>query len=279
MEDHKVSRGSRVSVRNRYTVFLCEDDFDRLSPARDNLIDKLERHLAKHVRSKRYEMAGDVCIDIVLDTDLRLGRFGILAEREAPGFVEQDLSGKVTHDAPGEEQWQMPAAAMQVAPNRAAPARDAFAAPTGTRAVRRLSAEAAAHAAAAGAPQAAPAGISRTHPADFGNGGSTRIIAPGDAAELGLARTTIVIRSGNRVREYSHGRVIVGRAHDADFRIDNPDVSRRHAAIYWHDGTIMLEDLGSTNGTMVNGYPVSSTAVVPSDVIVIGDCRMNVDAR
>ena len=55
MEDHKVSRGSRVSVRNRFTIFLCEDDFDRLSPSRDDLISKLERHLAKHVRSKRYE--------------------------------------------------------------------------------------------------------------------------------------------------------------------------------------------------------------------------------
>jgi len=38
-------------------------------------------------------------------------------------------------------------------------------------------------------------------------------------------------------------------------------------------------DLGSTNGTMVNGYPVSSTVVRPGDVIVIGDCRITVEAR
>jgi pSer/pThr/pTyr-binding forkhead associated (FHA) protein len=41
----------------------------------------------------------------------------------------------------------------------------------------------------------------------------------------------------------------------------------------------MLEDLGSTNGTMVNGYPISSTVVTPRDVVVIGDCRMSIDIR
>ena len=109
--------------------------------------------------------------------------------------------------------------------------------------------------------------------------GSTRVIPPAQAAELGLARETIVVKSGNRVREYSQGRVIVGRASDADFRIDNPDVSRRHAAIFWSNGKIVVEDLGSTNGTMVNGYPVSSTVIAPNDVIVIGDCKLTVQAR
>ncbi len=97
--------------------------------------------------------------------------------------------------------------------------------------------------------------------------------------ELGLARETIVIKSGNRAREFSQGRVVVGRAADADFRIDNPDVSRHHAALYWSNGAIVIEDLGSTNGTMVNGHPVSSATVSPNDVIVIGDCRLTAQAR
>jgi len=41
----------------------------------------------------------------------------------------------------------------------------------------------------------------------------------------------------------------------------------------------MIEDLGSTNGTMVNGYPVTTTVVRPGDVVVIGDCRITVEAR
>ena len=61
--------------------------------------------------------------------------------------------------------------------------------------------------------------------------------------------------------------MILGRGKDADFRVDDPNVSRRHAAIYWNDGRLMVEDLGSTNGTMVNGYPVTSTVLRPKDVV------------
>ena len=236
MEDHKVSRASRVSVRNRYTIFLCEDDFDRLAPQRDQLIGKLERHLSKHVRAKRYEIPSDILVDIVLDTDLKLGHFGILGEREAPGFAGQELGSRLVDDAP--EQPRSPVGE----PEPAVPAR-------------------------------------RVRQAEPEQGGATKIIGPGEAADLRLARTTIVIKSGNRVREFSQGRVVVGRARDADFCIDNPDVSRRHAAITWSNGKLLLEDLGSTNGTMVNGYPVSSTVITPQDVVVIGDCRMNVEIR
>jgi pSer/pThr/pTyr-binding forkhead associated (FHA) protein len=88
-----------------------------------------------------------------------------------------------------------------------------------------------------------------------------------------------VIRAGNRVREFNHGRVIVGRAKDADFRVDDPNVSRRHAAIFWAEGSLMVMDLDSTNGTMVNGYPVSSSALGPNDVVTIGECRITVETR
>ena len=255
MEDHKVSRGDRVSVRNRYTIFLCEDDFDRLAPGSDGLVAKLERHLAKHVRSRRYETSGDILVDIELDADLRLGHFGILAEREASGLLDQDLAPRFAQDVADEGAW---AAGAQARP-------------------ARREAEPAAHPVSSRVAATLKNGGSRSPESE--QGGVTRVIAPADAADLDLARTTIVITSGNRVREFTQGRVILGRARDADFRIDNPDVSRRHAAVYWSDGKVMLEDLGSTNGTMVNGYPISSTAVNPRDVVVIGDCRMSIDIR
>jgi pSer/pThr/pTyr-binding forkhead associated (FHA) protein len=64
-----------------------------------------------------------------------------------------------------------------------------------------------------------------------------------------------------------------------DFRVDDPNVSRRHAAIFWDEGRIVVQDLDSTNGTMVNGYPVTSTVLKPNDVVVIGDCRISVETR
>ena len=89
----------------------------------------------------------------------------------------------------------------------------------------------------------------------------------------------IVITSDDRVREFTQSRVVLGRSKEADLRIDDPNVSRKHAAIYWNDDRLVLEDLGSTNGTMVNGYPVTTTVLRPQDVVAIGDSRLTVESK
>jgi pSer/pThr/pTyr-binding forkhead associated (FHA) protein len=73
--------------------------------------------------------------------------------------------------------------------------------------------------------------------------------------------------------------VVLGRGKEADLRIDDPNVSRKHAAVYWNNGRLMLDDLGSTNGTLVNGYPVTSTVLRPGDVVALGDSRLTVDSK
>lgn len=248
MEDHKVSRSSHVSVRNRYTIYLCPEDHERLHDKGSGLLDKFERHLAKHARSKGYRMSGDIGVFMDVDPGLRLGYFGILAERDAPGLVEQDLPARMRMEEP---------------------ARSSLAAASG-----------AGGAVVNGAGRAAPVHVAgpqapRTQPV----GSATAIIPAQDAAQLGLARQTILVTAGGRVREFNQSRVILGRARDVDLVIDNPDVSRRHAVLYWSNGDIVLEDLGSTNGTTVNGYPVSSTVLGPGDVVTIGDCRLTVGTR
>lgn len=93
------------------------------------------------------------------------------------------------------------------------------------------------------------------------------------------AKDVIVVRSGSRVRDFAQNRVVIGRGRDTDFRLDDPNVSRRHASLYVDHGILMVQDLESTNGTMVNGYPVTKTVLRPSDVLVIGDCRITAEAR
>ena len=100
-----------------------------------------------------------------------------------------------------------------------------------------------------------------------------------DVSQMGQGNETIVLKVNNQQYAFDQGRVMVGRSRDVDFRIDHADVSRRHAVIYWSEGSIVVKDLGSTNGTMVNGYPVESTVVRPSDVIRIGDCHITVEPR
>ena len=73
--------------------------------------------------------------------------------------------------------------------------------------------------------------------------------------------------------------VLLGRNPECTLVLDDDFASGRHARIYRKDDGWFVEDLGSTNGTMVNGYPVSSTVIAPSDVIVIGDCKLTAQAR
>lgn len=62
------------------------------------------------------------------------------------------------------------------------------------------------------------------------------------------------------------GGATIGRSPDCDLVIDDTYVSGRHARIQMEDGAAVLEDLGSTNGTLHNGSPVH--APVP---LVVGD--------
>ena len=54
------------------------------------------------------------------------------------------------------------------------------------------------------------------------------------------------------------GANVVGRAPEATIRIDSPGISRLHARILVHDGAATLEDLGSKNGTHVNGARIAA---------------------
>lgn len=72
--------------------------------------------------------------------------------------------------------------------------------------------------------------------------------------------------------------LVIGRGSDADLRINDPGVSRRHARISV-TGTpeqlqITIEDLGSTNGVIVNGSRVQSTSLGEGSRIEIGNTRM-----
>lgn len=64
---------------------------------------------------------------------------------------------------------------------------------------------------------------------------------------------------------------IVGRAPECDIVLEDREVSRRHTRFFWRTGQLLMEDLGSANGTLVNDVPISGPHVVsPADKIEIG---------
>jgi hypothetical protein len=66
-------------------------------------------------------------------------------------------------------------------------------------------------------------------------------------------------------------KISIGKATDNDYVADDPQVSRRHAVLTRDaDGSLFIEDLGSTNGTFVNGAQILKKRITPSDKIVLG---------
>ena len=71
--------------------------------------------------------------------------------------------------------------------------------------------------------------------------------------------------------------VVVGRHPDCDVRLDSPRVSRWHCCLSEVDGEVWVRDLGSTNGTWIDGRRVRSGSLRTGDVLAIAHHRYRVE--
>lgn len=72
--------------------------------------------------------------------------------------------------------------------------------------------------------------------------------------------------------------VRIGRAPECELVLKDSRVSRRHARLQARDGVFVLTDLGSTNGTRVNGHRITELVLGAGDRILIGDTNLVVEA-
>jgi len=72
----------------------------------------------------------------------------------------------------------------------------------------------------------------------------------------------------------AQGRTVLGRGSEADITLADTGASRRHAEILWDGTRAQVRDLGSTNGTKLDGAPLSKALLQPDSVIQIGRTRM-----
>jgi hypothetical protein len=70
------------------------------------------------------------------------------------------------------------------------------------------------------------------------------------------------------------GRTIIGRGSDADITVDDTGTSRKHVEVQWDGRRARVRDLGSTNGTQLDGQPVKESILEPDSVITIGRTRI-----
>jgi signal transduction histidine kinase/pSer/pThr/pTyr-binding forkhead associated (FHA) protein len=81
---------------------------------------------------------------------------------------------------------------------------------------------------------------------------------------------------GRRVGVQPPATLVLGREPGSDLHLSDEEVSRRHCRLAIRDGRVLLTDLGSRNGTLVNGHRVTEIVVRDGDEIQVGKTRMRV---
>jgi pSer/pThr/pTyr-binding forkhead associated (FHA) protein len=71
--------------------------------------------------------------------------------------------------------------------------------------------------------------------------------------------------------------ITIGRDRGCDVILSGAEVSRRHARLFFRDGSWVLQDLQSTNGTTVNGVRVGRCELRPGDTLILGGEHLTLD--
>ncbi|MFF4030746.1 FhaA domain-containing protein [Streptomyces sviceus] len=231
----------RTVVPNDFIVELSTPDFERLSPYSGQLGDELAGMVSDYAKQQRYTFMGPIKVNLEKADDLDTGLYRVRS---------RTLASSTNQQAPG------PAAP---AGRPGAPAAGGYGYPP---------------AAPAGAPpmpaapppgRGAPGGYGYPQPAQAqrpGAGGPVGAPAPG-------SRTRHWIEINGARHQISRATLVLGRSTEADVRIDDPGVSRRHCEI--RTGTpSTIQDLGSTNGIVVDGQHTTRATLRDGSRIVVG---------
>jgi predicted component of type VI protein secretion system len=106
-----------------------------------------------------------------------------------------------------------------------------------------------------------------------------RVAEPLEESARIRPQQAILVVEGKRMVVGDRG-AIVGRSRQCEIVVEDPNVSRRHAELRPRGGSWVLTDLGSTNGSRINGRPVEGPTVVkPGDEIELGTAVMRFELQ
>lgn len=235
MDEHRSVSVSRVYVPNEYTIYLSSSDRQQFLSYEGSLVGELQEYLTEHARREAYALLTPPRVKFAVDDDLAVGEFGIATR------VAQPEEG-------------VPALPVQAAP------------------ARSVSIPAAPVAAPVVVPTPPPAPVPDSAP-------STTMIYPARAWPDASAeappspappREVVTITLAGHAHPITSRSFVIGRSRECDLRVTDGNASRRHAEIAQEGSTYVLVDLGSTNGTELNGRRIMRQELADGDRITIG---------
>ncbi|QDY77857.1 FhaA domain-containing protein [Streptomyces qinzhouensis] len=221
----------RTVVPNDFIVELSTPDYERLSPYSGQLGDELAGLVRDYAKQQRYTFMGPIKVHLEKADDLDTGLYRVRSRTLASSTSQSSDRG--------------PERGGAGYPSRAA--------------------------GPAGGPPGAPP-MPSTPPPGGGRPGLAAVGSdrrPGGPGPLPGAQVRCWIEINGTRHQISRATLVLGRSTEADVRIDDPGVSRRHCEI--RTGTPpTIQDLGSTNGIVVDGQHTTRATLRDGSRIVVG---------
>ncbi|THA71928.1 DUF2662 domain-containing protein [Streptomyces sp. A0958] len=238
----------RTVVPNDFIVELSAPDYERLSPYSGQLGDELSGLVRDYAKQQRYTFMGPIKVHLEKADDLDTGLYRVRSRTLASSSSQgqgQDHGGPTPQQGyqnhPGDAQHGRPG-----------PARPAPQAPGGY-----------------GYPPASAPPMPPAPPPGAGRHSGPDRRPPAAPAPLPNTQVRRWIEINGTRHQISRPTLVMGRSTDADVRIDDPGVSRRHCEI--RTGTpSTIQDLGSTNGIVVDGQHTTRATLRDGSRIVVG---------
>jgi hypothetical protein len=236
----------RTIAPNSFVVELGPGDYERLGEWKEALGDELTAVVHDHARQQRYAFVGPVVVTFEQADDLDTGVFRVRSATSRPSADPQHRSAG---PGPGRR------AAPRGSPSGGGPF--VGQAPPG------------------GSPSA-PGYPDGSHPP---GGGESNLYpaSPWPANDSATTQSAALDIDGQR-HQLTKPVTVLGRALDADVVLDDAGVSRRHAEVHLIGGRARVIDLGSTNGTFVDGERVHAGDLTDGSSITVGRTRITFHA-
>ncbi len=277
-----------------YTILIAADDDPMLAPFYPELSREVREFVKAQAEKRRYVFVGEPLVRFMIDPQLRAGKFSVFAENvDAPtlgrlyeeerayqnGLGQNNSAASRAASAPraGKQQFAAPqqqhpaAMPQQPTPRAVAPDPLAVADPFAPNVPDP-----------AAAPIPVPQTVSRDALAGMGGAAATGA-AVGLGAAAGIASNMASTRAPQRplaqlvdvVSGESHSitsaQVTIGRERSvSDIALRDPNVSRRHAQLTFTGSDWSIEDLNSTNGTLVNNRRITRCPLRNGDLLTFG---------